>query len=325
MLSTHLLRFKKKSEYLWNYRCNVCGDSKKNNYTARAFIYRKKNDLFVRCHNCNYSTNLGNLIKLCSSILYKDYVVERYLQSDNKYVDHNDVEAVIEPQLVSDTLDSLICVADLDRKHPVKRYVMGRKIPEHNHSRIYYTNRIKDYTNSILHNKFSNLENDHPRLIFPYFNEHGYMYGFSARAFKDEQPKYFTIKIDEKYQMIYGLDRIDYSKRVYAFEGQIDSLFIDNSIAVSGSSFDSPYMRGLQSNLTIVHDNEPRSVEITRIMKRNIELGYTMFIWPNTVKEKDLNECILAGYTVDELKSMIDKNSYIGTEALITFTTWKKR
>ena len=323
MLSTHLQRFKKKSEYLWNYRCNICGDSSKDEYKARAYIYRRKNDLFVRCHNCNYGTTLGNFIKITSQNLYKEYVVEKYLKKD-VYIE---TEPTIEPKesLKDSVLDNLICVANLPLKHPVKQYVISRKIPEQHHSYIYYTMKFMEYTNSLLPNKFMNLDKDHPRLVIPYFNEHGLVYGFSGRAFKDEQPKYFSIKLNDNYQMIYGLDRVDFSKRIYAFEGEIDSLFIDNSIAVSGSSFDSSYMRGLQSSLTIIHDNEPRSVQINRIIKKNIELGYAVFLWPDTVKEKDLNDCILAGYSIIELKKMIDNNTYIGMEALIHFTRWKKR
>ena len=59
-----LQQFKKKRDYLFNFRCPVCGDSKKSKTKARAYLYRVKNDMFFKCHNCSASHNLANLIKL---------------------------------------------------------------------------------------------------------------------------------------------------------------------------------------------------------------------------------------------------------------------
>jgi len=39
-MSTRLQQFKRKSEYLYNFRCPYCGDSKKNKTKARAYFYR---------------------------------------------------------------------------------------------------------------------------------------------------------------------------------------------------------------------------------------------------------------------------------------------
>ena len=78
LISHRLLRFKKKSEYLWNFRCPICGDSKKSQSKARGYVYRKKNDLFYRCHNCGVGNTLGNFIKEIDPTLYKQYVIERY-------------------------------------------------------------------------------------------------------------------------------------------------------------------------------------------------------------------------------------------------------
>ena len=46
ILSPQLLKFQKKGDYLWNFRCPYCGDSQKSRSKARGFVYRKKNDLF---------------------------------------------------------------------------------------------------------------------------------------------------------------------------------------------------------------------------------------------------------------------------------------
>ena len=78
LISHRLQRFKKKGDYLWNFRCPYCGDSKKSQSKARGFVFRKKNDLFFKCHNCSMGTNLSNLIKTVDSKIHDDYILERY-------------------------------------------------------------------------------------------------------------------------------------------------------------------------------------------------------------------------------------------------------
>src|SRR5690606_21687524 len=120
------------------------------------------------------------------------------------------------------------------------------------------------------------IRNEHPRILFPYFNIHGKVFAYSARALHEtEEAKYYMIKLDET-ERVYGVDRLDFSKRVYAVEGQIDSLFLPNCVAVSGSSFDTATLQQLKTNLTIIPDNEPRSREITKIIKKTIDLGYSV-------------------------------------------------
>ena len=78
LISTQLQQFKKKGDFLWNFRCPYCGDSQKSRTKARGFVYRKKNDLFYKCHNCGVGTTLSNLIKYIDSKIHKDYIFERY-------------------------------------------------------------------------------------------------------------------------------------------------------------------------------------------------------------------------------------------------------
>ncbi len=78
LISHRLQKFKKKNDYLWNFRCPICGDSRKSLSKARGYVYRKKNDLFFRCHNCGAGLTFGNFIKEIDTVLHTQYVVERY-------------------------------------------------------------------------------------------------------------------------------------------------------------------------------------------------------------------------------------------------------
>ena len=58
-ISGRLGQFKKKGDNLFNFRCPHCGDSKKSSTKARGFVYRKKSDMFFKCHNCGMGQTLS--------------------------------------------------------------------------------------------------------------------------------------------------------------------------------------------------------------------------------------------------------------------------
>ena len=45
LVSSQLQQFKKKGDYLYNFRCPYCGDSQKSKLKARGFIFLKENKL----------------------------------------------------------------------------------------------------------------------------------------------------------------------------------------------------------------------------------------------------------------------------------------
>jgi transcription elongation factor Elf1 len=330
MLGGRLRNFKQKNDYLWNYSCPVCGDSSKNKLKARGYIYRAKQDLFCKCHNCGYSTNLGNLIKYVDVRLYDEYVLERYKAGATKHNSHKDVAPII-PQpkkvelLEDDILSPLQRLDTLDVSHPAIEYLVKRKIPRDKWHLLYFAPKFKKFTNGVTPKFVEPIEGEHPRMIIPYFTRAGKCFAYQARAYGNEEPKYFTIKVDETEEKIYGLDRVDFGKRIYVVEGPIDSLFLPNAIAVSGSSFDTPTIRQLLANATIVMDNEPRNKEIVKQLEKYIELGYSVCMFPSTVQQKDINEMVLeGGLTPDEIIDLINTNTYTGMEAKLRFVSWRK-
>ena len=328
LLGTRLRNFAKKNDYLWNYSCPVCGDSKTNPRKARGYIYKFKQDLLVKCHKCGYSTNIGNLIKYLDSNLYDEYVVERYKTGATRYNDHKEIADVLPPtvelDLIDSTLDDLSRIDRMLEDHPAVRYIADRKIPKDKWHLLYFAPKFKTYVNTITAKFQEPILDEQPRLVIPFFNTHGKVVAFQGRAFGKEEPKYYTIKIDEDEEKIYGLERVDYSKRIYVVEGPIDSLFLPNSIAVSGASFDTPTIRKLLTNATIIMDNEPRSKDITRQLAKYIDKEYNVVMYPDTVKEKDINDMILSGKSPDQILHLINNNTFSGVEAKLKFTEWRK-
>ena len=329
MLAPRLRNFKQKKDYLWNYSCPVCGDSSSNKLKARGFIYRKKSDLFVMCHNCGYGTNIGNFIKFVDQTLYDEYVIERYKSGTVRYNSHKDVTPMFKeerkPEVVLEdsVLKDLKRLDKLPEDHPAVQYVLNRKIPKDKLELMYFCMKFKKWTNSV-HFKFTNENDDHPRLIFPFFNTHGKVFAFSGRSFGPEEPKYYTIKLDEDAEKVYGLERIDFSKHIYVVEGQVDSLFLPNCIAVAGASFDIDTIQKIKTNCTVVMDNEPRNKDICKQLNKYITAGYKVCMMPETVEQKDINEMVMSGKTIEEVVNLINTNSYNGLEAQMHFATWKK-
>ena len=319
ILSPQLLKFKKKGDYLWNFRCPYCGDSQKSRSKARGFVYRKKNDLFYKCHNCGIGATLGNLIKYLDSKIHKDYIMERYrkgVKTNNPEPEFNfDVPVFRKKGILKD----LTSIASLPEGHPAKRIIKDRLIPSKSLADLYLCESFYKFTNTLIPNKFPSLDGDHPRLLIPFRDEEGEVFAYQGRAFGNEQPKYLTIKLNESKNKIFGLDRIDKEKQIYVVEGPIDSLFLDNCIAVAGSD-----LNKIEGDLTIIFDNEPRNREIVKQIEKVINSGRNIVLWPESMKYKDINDMILGGYSKSEIQQIIMDNTFSGVEAKLRFTEWKK-
>lgn len=335
MYSIRLQNFKQKKQDLWNCRCPLCGDSKRNTSKSRGYFFAVKGGVYYKCHNCGASMSLGSLIKQEDPNLYKEYTLERYKEGAaahprvaHKKIDFTETKPVFVKQeqpeeLVDDVLRGLRRLDTMPPDHPAVKYVLNRKIPSFALKLLYFAPKFYKYVNNVQF-KFPDETKDHPRLIIPFFNEHGKVFAFQGRAFGNEEPKYFTIKLDENMERIYGLERVDMSKRVFVVEGPIDSLFLPNSIAVSGSDFANQYIQGIAANSVIVFDNEPRNKEITKQIDKCINMGYNIALFPDTVQEKDINDMVKAGRTVDEIVDLINKNTFRGAEAKLKFVEWRK-
>ena len=320
IISPYLQQFKKKGDNLWNFRCPYCGDSQKSRTKARGFVFRKKNDLFFKCHNCGVGASLGNLVKTIDSKTYKDYIFERYKKG---------VETRSSPQpefkfnapmfRKKGILEGLQSIKNLPDDHPARQIVERRKLPVESLSDLYLCESFFKFTNSIIKGKFPSLDGDHPRLIIPFRDESGEVFAYQGRAFGNEQPKYITIKIDEERDKIFGLDKVDKSKPILVVEGPLDSLFLDNCIAVAGADFSN-----IKGDLTVIYDNEPRNKEINKQIEKTIDQGKSVCLWPDHMKEKDINDMIIAGYSKKEVQEIITNNTFSGASAKLRFAEWRR-
>lgn len=156
-------------------------------------------------------------------------------------------------------------------------------------------------------------------MLIPFRDESGEIFAYQGRAFGRESPKYITIKIDEGRDKIFGLDRIDKSKSILVVEGPLDSLFLDNCIAVAGADFSL-----IEGDVTIIFDNEPRNKEICKQIEKTIDQGRNVCLWPDNIKHKDINDMIIVGYSKEELQEIITNNTFSGIAAKLRFADWRR-
>ena len=76
--------------------------------------------------------------------------------------------------------------------------------------------------------------------------------------------------------------------------------------------------------MTFIYDNERRNREIVSKMEEIIESGHDIFIWPDTIEKKDINEIFLLGMNSKEILKMINRNTHNGLSAKIAINHWKR-
>jgi hypothetical protein len=109
---------------------------------------------------------------------------------------------------------------------------------------------------------------------------------------------------------------------VYVVEGPIDSLFVDNGIAMAGSDVILSEIGAKE--IVVVMDNEPRNVQIVSKIGEHIDKGYSVVVWNSMIEEKDINDMVLAGWRIKEINAFLREHTYKGMRAKIMLNNWKR-
>ena len=330
-ISSRLEKFKRKSGNVFNFRCPLCGDSETHKNKTRGYIYDKKGKSLFHCHNCNATMSLSNLIKSVDQVLYNEMQLEKL--RGEKTPEQTELESFVEKMkkpvfMKSGPLKGLKKVSQLSPDHRVKKLVDARKIPTPYHAKLFSCPNFKNFTNSLVPNKFEkeSLERDETRLLIPFFDANKNVHAYQGRAVGNSAVKYITIILDDSVPKVYGLDTVNFIRPVYVTEGPIDSMFIDNSIATAGGDLVSALgpLQSSKSSMVIVYDNEPRSRETIKKLDKAIMQGYNIVIWPENLEHKDINDMVLAGMSSEFITHIMKTNTYRDLAAKLALTKWSK-
>ena len=313
LVSSRLQKFKRVKANLYNFRCPICGDSKKHKNKARGYFYQVKTNTNFKCHNCGASLSLNNFLKQIDSTLHKQYTLEKFKEGHA-----GGRNFVVEEPKFEFKQPVFRKGLDLPKASDVtvaKEYLEKRKLDP---SKFYFTNKFKQWTNT-QKKTFDTIGRDESRIIIPMYNEDKILIGFQGRSLGPNSVKYITVMINDDVPKIYGLDTIETEKPIYILEGPFDSTLVENSVAMCGSDIDIGSFGW--SDYIWVFDNEPRNREIVNRISKTIDRGDKIVIWPSTVTEKDVNDMTMSGHNV---MNLLESNTYSGLKAKIKFNNWKK-
>jgi hypothetical protein len=249
--------------------------------------------------------------------LSKEYNAENFLERNNFKKDTVRVE-IPAPIEIKHHLN-IIPITELEESHKARKFIQDRKIPVEHWKNIGFAKnfaKIAEEFDSSYKNRFA----DEERIIILIRSQMG-ICGIQGRSFSNNRMKYITLKKENR-SCFYNYDMVDTSKKFYVLEGPIDSMFIDNSIATLGmSGFKTLNEKIDDTNAVYVVDNQPYNKEVVDTIEYLIENGKEVCIFPENIKEKDINDMVLANLKPNDI---IDEHTYSGLEARLVFNNWKK-
>lgn len=325
MVSFRLEGFSQKNQELYNFRCPFCGDSQKKKSKKRGFAYRKGNDIFYKCFNDETcGTTFYNFLNRLDSNLAKEYSLERFREGETKT--HNYTKPKFEfkkPVFKTKEELGIPSIKDLPDDHIAKQYVLNRKIPKGRFKDLFYAEDFKEFISKLKPDYDKDLIEKDPRLVIPFRDATGNVFAVQGRSVNGNKIRYITIKLNDNDLKIFGLDKLNKTEKIFVTEGPIDSLFLENSVATADSNLCISEFLG-KDKLVLVYDNEPRNPQIVKQIKKSIDNGFSVCLFPSSFKGKDINDAVLNGMSKPEIKRIIDSNTFSGLRAQVEFNNWKK-
>jgi hypothetical protein len=323
LISPKLSLFKKKTDRLYNCRCPICGDSRKNKIKARGYILEHKGSFLYKCHNCNISLSLDKLIENIDPNLQRAYRLDKFRERGNAY--QSNTETFLIRDEVKEEVElnefGLVALSKLPSSHPAVSYINSRKIPERYYGELFFVPNMKELEkfSPMYEGKLSNES----RIAIPYYNKKAELVGLSCRAMGNSSLRYLTVRKTND-PLIYGIQNVDLGKTIYVIEGPFDSMFVENAIAPGGTDFLKAVNMIPKENAVLVFDNQPRNVEVVKRMEKMISYGYRMVIWPSSWNFKDINEAIISGLDSNDVLSVLNSNSHKGLSLKLAIRGWKR-
>lgn len=333
LLAGRLEHFKIKNRNA-NFRCPICGDSKKSKYKARAWILDKGDHLVFHCFNQCGSKSFPWFLKYMDMGLFSEWRLEKFKEEMGNGNGQDTGRVEVDRFAVPSTAESrpgvklpLVKFSSLPADSAPRAFVRGRSFPTDLDYRLWYTPAFRKLTNTFIPGKFERESPDEPRIVFPFRDVDGVLFGFSGRQIGgDSKVKYITILLDSDHPRLYNLDKVDLKKRLTIVEGQFDALLLDNGLASAGGSLTSelgPLGRDKDSYI-IAYDNEPRSRDTVIKMEKALREGYPICIWPDNLPFKDINEMYAGGMTRTQIQNTIDNNVFRGLNGYHRLNDWKR-
>jgi len=277
--------------------CIKCREGSSPWKTRMYFLTENKEYITVFCQHCGYNTNLRMFLKEFFPFIYEEYVKEEL--NDKMEGLKNGTLIIKEPKKSKiNTCVELKYKFNLNQKYfkPANKYRASVDFCKKRH--------ISEHIDKFYYNI-------HPThimsgmVVFPFLLEdQETLYGLQGRH--TEKKLFHTISKNEAMK-IYNIFNVNFDKPVYCFESIIDSLMVENAIAMLGTTL-SPAISDMIQHKVMITDNDRVGRERTL---RYLQEGHECFIFPSNFKYKDFNEAVCDGFKKSDLPKLIENNTFI--------------
>jgi hypothetical protein len=273
---------------------------------------------------------MSSFLKEIDPALYMQYQRESFEEKNQTYSVVEEVPLVMETIRMGLNNVMLLSVrmSDIEDSHFAKQYINGRGIPKQFHNDILFVENMNAWVKL-------NIDPDQesptdPHIVILIRNKDGVIVGANGRSLKpkDNFSKYCKAKISAEVKLIFGIERVKAGKKVYATEGEFDSMFIENCVAVGGINNMIDLERELlipKEQLVLVMDKDYRNKQVVKNMERLIDCGYNLVLLPPNISGKDINEIVVNNkYPTQYLMKLLEENTFNGLMAKLQLSKLRR-
>lgn len=269
----------------FNFKCPVCGDG--NHGKKRGFLLHRDSQWTYYCHNCNYSSTASFWMKQFFPHNYENYKRELFRLNCNssnfeKYEDKLKVLISNAKQKLAertvDESEEIKTFKKITKFEKACEYCQRRKIPESIWSTWFYS--------------IDGLYKD--RIVIPYYDLNNQIYYYTGRSLNPKNVIKYMSRKGNNLNSCYNKYNVDESSPVFVLEGPIDSIFVDNSVAMTGFKF---FVVDDIKNKYYMFDNDKTGLYYSI---KKLQQGEYVFMWKRFLSDylcvkpiKDVNDFIL--------------------------------
>lgn len=288
---------------VYNFECPICNEGKSRGKKRRGYYIPEQNT--ICCHNCHWKSNP---IKWIQEVTNKSF----YEIKDENSKFYSSAEYIIErSENITKTSSFSTLPEDsinLYSETEVSYYINNDKVK----SVIDYCKKRKLFTarnkpDALYFSLKDKIYKD--SLCFPFFNRQNKIDFFQVREMGIPKGSKYRGKLNAE-KSIFNVNKIDPNfPYIFMFEGPIDSMFVNNGVALAGVS-----LTHLQKQMLAefpfhqkiwVLDNQHIDNTAKDITLKLLEQGQDVFIWPKKYSSfKDLNE-LCCHYDIDGIGAKI--------------------
>jgi len=263
----------------YNIRCNVCGDSAKDKTKKRGFILKSSDPWVYYCHNCETSTSVIKWMSEYYPSQYKNMMID---VMRNKSYDNNDTYNFNKKEVTEkrDEKNDTKHFKPLIKFKDCVDYCESRKIPYSEYSKWFYA------TGGVFNG----------RIIITFRKPNGKIYYYQGRSFNNTKGIRYMSRFGDYKVSIYNYYNVDENKPVSVLEGPIDSVFVENSIAVTGLKLKGDILDKFKKIYFLLDNDKSGNKKAIKLLK---DKKY-VFNWNKFLKKykcngevKDVNDFIL--------------------------------